>query len=82
MPANYYNRGIVDKMKVEEKLKKSGYTLPETRRPEGVYTLVKRVGNLLYIAGQTSDFIRHKNRTRRSGLCKTVCTNHWFCALY
>lgn len=42
-------------MKVEEKLKKSGYALPEMRRPEGVYTLAKRVGNLLYIAGQTAD---------------------------
>ncbi len=42
-------------MKIEEKLKKSGYILPKTRYPEGVYTLVRRVGNLLYIAGQTSD---------------------------
>lgn len=46
---------MVDKMKIEEKLKKSGYILPKTRYPEGVYTLVRRVGNLLYIAGQTSD---------------------------
>lgn len=42
-------------MKIEEKLKKSGYTLPKMRHPEGVYTLAKRAGNLLYIAGQTSD---------------------------
>lgn len=43
------------KMKTEEKLKNAGYVLPETRRPEGVYTLARRVGNMLYIAGQTSD---------------------------
>ena len=42
-------------MKIEEKLKNAGYVLPETRRPEGVYTLARRVGNMLYIAGQTSD---------------------------
>ncbi len=43
------------KMKVEEKLKESGYTLPQMWHPAGVYTLAKRVGSLLYIAGQTSD---------------------------
>ncbi len=43
------------KMKVEEKLKESGYTLPQMRHPAGVYALAKRVGSLLYIAGQTSD---------------------------
>lgn len=32
-----------------------GYKLPAMRKPCGVYVLAKRVGNLLYIAGQTAD---------------------------
>ncbi len=42
-------------MIIEEKLMKMGYELPAMRKPCGVYVLAKRVGNLLYIAGQTAD---------------------------
>lgn len=42
-------------MKVEEKLSKMGYVLPSSRVPAGLYVLAKRLGNLLYIAGQTCD---------------------------
>lgn len=42
-------------MKIEEKLNNMGYTLPGPRVPAGLYVLAKRVGSLLYIAGQTCD---------------------------
>lgn len=42
-------------MKVEQKLKEMGYTLPKSRIPAGVYVPARKVGNLLYIAGQTAD---------------------------
>lgn len=41
-------------MKVEKKLQEMGFKLPETAAPAGVYVLARRVGNLLYLAGQTA----------------------------
>lgn len=42
-------------MRIEQKLEEMGLKLPESRIPAGLYVLAKRVGNLLYIAGQTCD---------------------------
>lgn len=41
-------------MKVEGKLKEIGFEIPEAAAPAGVYVLARRVGNLLYLAGQTA----------------------------
>lgn len=41
-------------MKVEGKLKEMGFEIPEAAAPAGVYVLARRVGNLLYLAGQTA----------------------------
>ena len=41
-------------MKVEGKLHEMGLKLPEIAAPAGVYVLARRVGNLLYLAGQTA----------------------------
>lgn len=42
-------------MKIEQKLKEMGYSLPKSRIPAGVYVPARKAGNLLYIAGQTAD---------------------------
>ena len=41
-------------MKVEKKLQEMGFEIPEVAAPAGVYVLARRVGNLLYLAGQTA----------------------------
>ena len=41
-------------MKVEKKLPEMGFEIPEVAAPAGVYVLARRVGNLLYLAGQTA----------------------------
>ncbi len=41
-------------MKVEKKLQELGFEIPEVAAPAGVYVLARRVGNLLYLAGQTA----------------------------
>ncbi len=41
-------------MKVERKLQEMGFELPKAAAPAGVYVLARRVGNLLYLAGQTA----------------------------
>ena len=40
-------------MKVENKLKELGLSLPEDASPEGFYKPYKRSGNLIFVAGQT-----------------------------
>lgn len=40
-------------MKIENKLKAMGYSLPCTPKPGGLYVPSKRVGNLIFISGQT-----------------------------
>ena len=42
-------------MKVEKKLQEMGFEIPEVAAPAGVYVLARRVGNLLYLAGQTAN---------------------------
>ena len=42
-------------MKVEQKLREMGLELPELPKPNGLYAPSRRVGNLIYIAGQTPD---------------------------
>ena len=41
-------------MRVEQKLREMGLELPEAAAPAGVYVLARRVGNLIYLAGQTA----------------------------
>lgn len=41
-------------MRVEKKLQEMGLELPRAAAPAGVYVLARRVGNLLYLAGQTA----------------------------
>lgn len=41
-------------MRVEKKLREMGLELPKAAAPAGVYVLARRVGNLLYLAGQTA----------------------------
>ncbi len=41
-------------MKVEEKLKEMGLVLPENLTTGGLYKPYRRVGNMLYLAGQAS----------------------------
>ena len=40
-------------MRVEQKLQDMGLTLPELPAPNGVYVPSRRVGNLVFVAGQT-----------------------------
>lgn len=40
-------------MLVEERLEEMGLTLPSAPKPGGVYVPARRVGNLVYISGQT-----------------------------
>lgn len=40
-------------MTIEKKLEEMGLTLPEAPKPGGVYVPSKRVGDLIYISGQT-----------------------------
>ena len=42
-------------MRVEQKLQEMGLTLPDLPQPNGLYVPSRRVGNLIYIAGQTPD---------------------------
>lgn len=42
-------------MKIEQRLAEMGLKLPTRRVPAGVYVPVRKVGHLLYIAGQTAD---------------------------
>jgi len=41
-------------MRVEKKLQEMGIALPQAADPAGVYVLARRVGNLIYLAGQTA----------------------------
>ncbi len=41
-------------MRIEKKLEEMGLKLPTAAAPAGVYVLARRVGNLLYLAGQTA----------------------------
>lgn len=42
-------------MKVEQKLKEMGLELPPVANPAGLYVYTRRVGNLVYVSGQTPD---------------------------
>ena len=42
-------------MKVEQKLKEMGLELPPVADPAGLYVYTLRVGNLVYVSGQTPD---------------------------
>lgn len=42
-------------MLIEKKLQEMGLKLPELPAPSGLYVPARRVGNLIYIAGQTPD---------------------------
>lgn len=42
-------------MIIEKKLEEMGLSLPELPAPSGLYVPARRVGNLIYIAGQTPD---------------------------
>ena len=42
-------------MHIEAKLRKLGLELPEVKKPAGLYVFTKRVGNLVYVSGQTPD---------------------------
>ena len=42
-------------MVIEKKLQEMGLELPELPAPSGLYVPARRVGNLIYIAGQTPD---------------------------
>ena len=42
-------------MKVEQKLKEMGMELPPVADPAGLYVYTRRVGNLVYVSGQTPD---------------------------
>ena len=42
-------------MKVEQKLRELGLELPPFSAPGNVYVLTKRIGNLVYVAGRTSE---------------------------
>ena len=42
-------------MLIEKKLQEMGLELPELPAPSGLYVPARRVGNLIYIAGQTPD---------------------------
>jgi len=39
-------------MKIEQKIEKLGYRVPEASKPLGVYVPVVRVGNLLFVGGK------------------------------
>lgn len=42
-------------MKIEAKLAQMGLKLPEVGAPAGLYVPAKRIGNLIYLSGQTPD---------------------------
>ena len=42
-------------MNVEQKLKEMGLELPPVADPAGLYVYTRRVGNLVYVSGQTPD---------------------------
>ncbi len=42
-------------MLIEQKLKELGLELPAVAKPAGLYVFTKRVGNLVYVSGQTPD---------------------------
>ena len=42
-------------MHIEAKLRELGLELPEVKKPAGLYVFTKRVGNLVYVSGQTPD---------------------------
>ncbi len=42
-------------MLVEQKLKEMGLELPPVAAPAGLYVFTRRVGNLVYVSGQTPD---------------------------
>ena len=42
-------------MIIEEKLKSMGLELPAVADPAGLYVYTRRVGNLVYVSGQTPD---------------------------
>ena len=42
-------------MVIEEKLRKMGLELPAVAEPAGLYVYTRRVGNLVYVSGQTPD---------------------------
>ena len=42
-------------MRIEEKLKAMGLELPPVADPAGLYVYTRRVGNLVYVSGQTPD---------------------------
>ena len=54
-------------MKVERKLQEMGFELPKAAAPAGVYVLARRVGNLLYLAGQTAHGVVGKDLTIEEG---------------
>ncbi|AGC67090.1 endoribonuclease L-PSP [Thermoclostridium stercorarium subsp. stercorarium DSM 8532] len=39
-------------MRIENKIRELGYNLPESSPAGGIYTPVRRVGNVLYVSGQ------------------------------
>ena len=39
-------------MRIENRIIELGYTLPESSPAGGLYTPVRRVGNVLYVSGQ------------------------------
>lgn len=41
-------------MRVERKLQEMGFVLPKAAAPAGIYVLARRVGSLIYLAGQTA----------------------------
>ncbi len=42
-------------MLIEQKLQELGLELPAVAKPAGLYVFTKRVGNLVYVSGQTPD---------------------------
>ena len=42
-------------MHIEAKLRELELELPEVKKPAGLYVFTKRVGNLVYVSGQTPD---------------------------
>ena len=42
-------------MQIENKLKAMGLELPGVAEPAGLYVYTRRVGNLVYVSGQTPD---------------------------
>lgn len=42
-------------MQIEKKLQNMGHELPPVADPAGLYVYTRRVGNLVYVSGQTPD---------------------------